>query len=90
MAAAMAHPTAWGYCVARLPEMVNSRSLALWYITGSCRPRHMSLLLDSSWHIMSTSGMPRVMCSPWFRYEGKSMSVGRNAIAAATDTASSP
>src|ERR1700748_2982692 len=56
MADAIAQPTAWMYCVARLPE-IEKKPLALTeYITGSWRPLSGSRSLDSSWQIMSTSG----------------------------------
>ncbi len=55
IAAAIAQPTACGNCVARLPEIENSRPGTEWYITGSCRPLHMSRVFDNSWHMRSTS-----------------------------------
>src|ERR1700712_3858569 len=55
MAEAIAQPTAWMYCVARLPE-IEKKPLALTeYITGSWRPLSGSRSLDSSCEIMSTS-----------------------------------
>src|SRR5438270_5953381 len=46
MAAAMAQPTAWGNCVARLPEMVKMLPLPQWYMMGICRPLHMSRVFE--------------------------------------------
>ena len=71
IAAAIAQPTACGNCVVRLPEIEKMRPSAQWYITGSCRPLHMSRVFDSNWHIRSTSGRPRTMYRPWLRYDGK-------------------
>ena len=90
MAEAIAQPTACGYWVARLPDIENTLPLFEWYMTGSCRPLHMSRVFERHWHIMSTSLTPRYMYRPWLRYEGKHMSPERNAIAAPMETASSP
>ncbi len=48
IAAAIAHPTACGNCVAKLPEMEKILPALEWYITGSWRPLHMSRVLESS------------------------------------------
>ena len=71
IAEAMAQPTACGNCVVRLPEIEKMRPSTQWYITGSWRPLHMSRVFESSWHIRSTSGLPRAMNRPWLRYDGK-------------------
>src|SRR3954469_408377 len=55
IAEAMPQPTAWMYCVARLPEIVKKPLAFTEYITGSWRPLSGSRSLDSSWEIMSTS-----------------------------------
>ena len=54
IADAIAQPTAWMYCVARLPEMVKKPARLYEYITGSWRPLSGSRWLLSSWHISST------------------------------------
>ena len=56
MADAIAQPTAWMYCVARLPEIEKKPFSRTEYITGSWRPLSGSRSLDSNWQIMSTNG----------------------------------
>ena len=54
IAEAMAQPTAWMYCVPRLPETEKKPCLRDVYMTGSWRPLTGSRSLENSWHIMST------------------------------------
>ena len=54
IAEAMAQPTAWMNCVARLPEIEKKPARLYEYITGSCRPFSGSRSLDISWQIIST------------------------------------
>ena len=56
IADAIAQPTAWMYCVPRLPEIEKKPCCRDEYITGSWRPFSGSRSLEKSWHIMSTSG----------------------------------
>ena len=67
MAEAMAQPTACGKCVARLPTIEKNPAALLEYITGVWRPFSLSLELENTWFIMSTSGQPRAMSSPCSR-----------------------
>src|SRR5438309_9801971 len=57
IADAIAQPTAWMYCVARLPEMVKKPAFLYEYITGNWRPFIGSFSLLMSWHISSHIGM---------------------------------
>src|SRR3954471_6231975 len=57
IADAIAQPTAWMNCVARLPEMVKKPARLNEYITGSWRPLSVSFSLLMSWHIISTMEM---------------------------------
>ena len=61
---AMAHPTAWMYCVARLPEIEKKPCDFEEYITGNWRPWSGSNLFDITWFIMSTSGYSAEISSP--------------------------
>ena len=56
IAEAIAQPTAWTYCVARLPEIEKNPCAFDEYITGSWRPWSGSCSFDRTWFIMSTSG----------------------------------
>jgi hypothetical protein len=56
IADAMAQPTAWTNCVARLPEIVKKPCSFEVYITGNCRPWQGSLSFEKIWFIMSTIG----------------------------------
>ena len=56
IAEAIAQPTAWMNCVARLPEIEKKPWSRDEYITGSCRPFSGSRSLEKIWLIMSTSG----------------------------------
>jgi len=56
IAEAIAQPTAWMYCVPRLPASEKNPCRFEVYITGICRPSTGSRSLEKSWHIMSTSG----------------------------------
>jgi hypothetical protein len=91
IALAIAQPTAWMNCVARLPEIEKNPRRLNEYMTGSCRPLSGSRSLDRSWQIISTSGASscarsRLCC----RYVGKFMSPGSSAISWAQPMASSP
>ena len=55
-AEAIAQPTAWTYCVARLPEIEKNPYSFDEYITGSCRPLSGSRVFDRTWFIMSPIG----------------------------------
>ena len=48
IAEAIAHPTAWMYCVPRLPEMVKNPASRTEYITGICRPCRRSFSFEYS------------------------------------------
>ena len=65
MAAAMAHPAAWGNWVARLPEIEKMLPFAQWYMTGIWRPLHMSFVFERHWHIRSVRLRPRTTYRPW-------------------------
>ncbi len=68
IAEAMAQPTAWMNCVARLPEIEKKPARLYEYITGSCRPFIGSRWLLMSWHISSTIGMSsRLSSRPCWR-----------------------
>ena len=56
IAEAMAQPTAWMNCVARLPEIEKKPARLYEYMTGSCRPFSGSPSLLISWQISSTMG----------------------------------
>ena len=90
IADAIAQPTAWMYCVPRLPEIVKNPASRAEYMTGICRPCMRSFSLEKSWHIMSTSGQSRAMSQPCWRYVGKNMSPGSSSSAWPTAIASSP
>ncbi|MNI86671.1 hypothetical protein D3C85_248280 [compost metagenome] len=59
MAEAIAQPTAWMNCVARLPEIVKKPLGRSEYMTGNWRPLSGSRSLDMSWHIIVTSDTSR-------------------------------
>ena len=63
----MAQPTAWMYCVPRLPEIEKKPTSRAEYMIGICRPWRRSFSLEKTWHIMSTSGQRRAMSQPWHR-----------------------
>ena len=68
IADAIAQPTAWMNCVARLPLMLKKPARLYEYITGSCRPFIGSRSLDSSWQIISTmSTSSRASSRPCWR-----------------------
>ena len=68
IAEAMAHPTAWMNCVARLPLTLKNPARLYEYITGSCRPFNGSRSLDSNWQIISTmSTSSRASSRPCWR-----------------------
>src|SRR5262249_42159163 len=68
IADAIAQPTAWMNCVARLPEIEKKPARWYEYITGSWRPLSGSRSLDMSWHISSDMGMSsRASSSPCWR-----------------------
>ena len=54
IADAIAQPTAWMYCVPRLPEIEKKPCRRDVYMTGICRPSTGSRSFEKSWHIMST------------------------------------
>ncbi len=56
MAEAMAQPTAWMYCVARLPEMEKKPKAFDEYMMGSCRPCSGSSSFEKIWFIMVVRG----------------------------------
>ena len=66
IAEAMAQPTAWMYCVARLPEIEKKPNRRAEYMTGSWRPLSGSRSFEKSWHIMSdeagSRGRRRMPC----------------------------
>src|SRR5688572_25103310 len=75
IAEAMAQPTAWMNCVARLPLIVKKPARLYEYITGSWRPFIGSAELLISWHISSDIGTSsRASSRPCWRYVGKHMS----------------
>src|SRR5690606_16091521 len=57
MADAMAQPTAWGICVARLPEIEKKPARLYEYITGNWRPLIGSRSLLINWQISSDMAM---------------------------------
>src|SRR3954471_17524757 len=57
IADAIAQPTAWMNCVARLPEIEKKPARLYEYITGNWRPLSGSHSLDISWHISSDIAM---------------------------------
>ena len=56
IAEAIAQPTPWMNCVARLPEIEKKPARLYEYITGSWRPLSGSRSLLMSWQISSTIG----------------------------------
>ena len=87
---AIAQPTDWMNCVARLPEIEKKPARLYEYITGSWRPLSGSRSLDSSWQIISTSEASRAIRMLCWRYVGKHMSPSCSASACAAPIASSP
>ena len=67
IAAAIAQPTAWMYCVPRLPEIEKNPTSRAEYMIGICRPCSRSFSLEKTWHIMSTSGQRRAISHPCWR-----------------------
>ena len=76
IADAIAQPTAWMYCVPRLPEIEKKPTSRAEYMIGICRPCRRSFSLEKTWHIISTSGHRRAISHPCWRYVGKNMSSG--------------
>ena len=67
MADAIAQPTAWMYCVPRLPEIEKNPASRAEYMIGICRPCSRSFSFDRTWHIMSTRGQRRAISHPCCR-----------------------
>ncbi len=67
IAEAIAQPTAWMYCVPRLPASEKKPCLRKECRIGICRPLIGSRELEKSWHIISTRLAPRATRMPCWR-----------------------